>query len=172
METGSRDKTVRRGGRAQAVRCLLSCVTSTEIEVHGEELRKVVLFVHETYLVIDSTANRARYNKAQARATLDHILQMTFSRLEMESPPPSLDGGPGQQASPSPKKRRTSAIEALLSPARRSELSPAAAVEEEEAVQPSSETQSEGDDDDGGVGGDGSGDPRNRLGGVLPGVLE
>ncbi|CAM9738948.1 unnamed protein product, partial [Ectocarpus fasciculatus] len=55
--------------------------------------RKVLLFVHETYLVIDSTANRAKYNKAQARATLDHILQMTFSRLEMESPPPSLHGG-------------------------------------------------------------------------------
>lgn len=33
-------------------------------------------FVHETFLIIDSTANRAKYNKAQARATLDHILQV------------------------------------------------------------------------------------------------
>lgn len=33
-------------------------------------------FVHETFLTIDSTANRAKYNKAQARATMDHILQV------------------------------------------------------------------------------------------------
>ena len=33
LHAGSKDKTVRRGGRAQAVRCLLSCVSSTEIEV-------------------------------------------------------------------------------------------------------------------------------------------
>lgn len=29
---GAKDKTVRRGGRAQAVKCLLSCVTSPEIQ--------------------------------------------------------------------------------------------------------------------------------------------
>lgn len=97
------------------------------------------------------------------------LTQMTFSRLEMESPPPSLHG---RQASPSPKKRRTSAIEALLSPARRSELSPAAAAEEEEAAaRPSSEAESDGDDDDDGVG-NGDDDPRNRLGSVSHGVLE
>ena len=33
-------------------------------------------FVYETFLTIDSTANRAKYNKAQSRATLDHILQV------------------------------------------------------------------------------------------------
>lgn len=37
LSTGSRDKTVRRGGRAQAVRCLLSCVSSTEIQVRERE---------------------------------------------------------------------------------------------------------------------------------------
>lgn len=36
-------------------------------------------FVHETFLTIDSTANRAKYNKAQARATLDHILQVWWT---------------------------------------------------------------------------------------------
>ncbi|CAM9340367.1 unnamed protein product [Ectocarpus sp. 13 AM-2016] len=39
METGSRDKTVRRGGRAQAVRCLLSCVTCAR-DVLGDRLHR------------------------------------------------------------------------------------------------------------------------------------
>lgn len=38
-------------------------------------------FVHETYLSIVSTANRAKYNKAQARATLNHMLQVRFILL-------------------------------------------------------------------------------------------
>lgn len=33
LEAGAADQTVRRGGRAQAVRCLLACVASPEIQV-------------------------------------------------------------------------------------------------------------------------------------------
>lgn len=76
LQAGAADTTVRRGGRAQAVRCLLACVASPEIDVHGERLRRVFRFVHETFLSIVSTANRAKHNKAQTRATLGHILQV------------------------------------------------------------------------------------------------
>ena len=44
LHAGSKDETVRRGGRAQAVRCLLSCVSSTEIEVSGHNLATVGLY--------------------------------------------------------------------------------------------------------------------------------
>ncbi|CAM9469425.1 unnamed protein product, partial [Scytosiphon promiscuus] len=156
LRAGSRDKTVRRGGRAQAVRCILSCVSSTEIQVHGQKLRSVYSFVLDTFLVIDSTANRAKYNRAQARATLDHILQITFSRLEMESPPSSVHG---QASTPSPKKkRRDSAIEALLSPVKASETSPPAAA------------TPQGKEEDR-VSGLGARDPLGE-GSPLPGVLE
>lgn len=37
LRAGSQDKTVRRGGRAQAVRCILSCVSSTEIQARARE---------------------------------------------------------------------------------------------------------------------------------------
>lgn len=45
-------------------------------KVHGDELRRVFSFAHETYLAINSTAIKAKYNKAQARASLNHILQV------------------------------------------------------------------------------------------------
>lgn len=35
LRAGEADQTVRRGGRAQAVRCLLACVASPEIEVRS-----------------------------------------------------------------------------------------------------------------------------------------
>lgn len=60
---------------------LYNVLSSTDRKVHGQELRSVFSFVHETFLTIDSTANRAKYNKAQARATLDHILQVRWGAV-------------------------------------------------------------------------------------------
>lgn len=40
LRTGLKDKTVRRGGRAQAVRCLFSCVSSPEIQARERKREK------------------------------------------------------------------------------------------------------------------------------------
>ena len=44
-------------------------------------------FVLETYLLINSTATRAKYNKGQARATLGHILQVRTLEISLRPAP-------------------------------------------------------------------------------------
>lgn len=89
------------------------------------------------------------------------VAQITFSRVEMESPPSSVHG---QRALP---PKRHSAIEALLSPGKTAGIDPVTAPEA---------TQAEGKDEaptepEGGESGAGA-VPAVNLGGVLPEMLE